>query len=132
MRFRVQNISRGYCEIWVNERDGKRYRKLAVVRRDRDGSWHWAVRGGTAAPFEDWAAYSDAIRTYALRTRRECILDCERCALMRLVDHAIERQPKESPHWHSPRRDAMADIRRSRLFTKEEKEEIKSRLETFE
>lgn len=31
MRFRVQNIRNGYCEIWANERDGQRYQKRLMT-----------------------------------------------------------------------------------------------------
>lgn len=40
MRFRVQNIKKGYCEVWANERPGQRYECIAKVRRLENG-WHW-------------------------------------------------------------------------------------------
>lgn len=122
MRFRVQNIKPGYCEIWANERDGQRYERMACVTR-LDNGWHWLATDYHILPEDNHVAQS---------TRRGCIVNCKRTALMRLVEHAIERQPKETSHWHSPRRDAMADVRRSHLFTREEMEEMRRRLETFE
>ena len=126
MRFRVQNIRKGYCEVWANERDGQRYQKLATVMRDDDGSWRWSARHDKPPFFMPWY-------TYEFKSRRECINDCMKTALKSLVRHAIERQPKESQHWHSPRRDAWCDVERYMyLFDMAgEIEAIKRRLETF-
>lgn len=127
MRFRVKNIRKGYCEVWANERDGGRYQKLATVMRDDDGSWRWSARHDKPPFFIPWYAYE-------FKSRHECVNDCMKTALKMLVRHAIERQPKESKHWHSPRRDAWHDIKRHRhLFVMHgEIEAIKERLETFE
>ena len=130
MRFRVQNVRKGYCEVWANEHDGRRYQRLAVVMRENlpdDRCWHWSAK-------ENKPPFHMPHITTAFPTRTMCIEDCERWALKRLVDRAIERQPKESQHWHSPRRDAWSDVERHRhLFTMHgEIEAIKERLETFE
>ena len=124
MRFRVQNIRKGYCEVWANERDGQRYERIAKVKRLDNGGWHWLATDYYILPEENYVAQS---------TSRECINDCMRTALKMLVRHAIERQPKESQHWHSPRRDAWSDVERHRhLFAMHgEIEAIKKRLETF-
>lgn len=125
MRFRVQNIRKGYCEVWANEHDGERYQQLAVVMRDDDGSWRWSARHDKPPFFMPWY-------TYEFESRHECINDCKRTALKRLVERAMERQPKESQHWHSPRRDAWCDVRRhDYLFTHVELEEIDKKLKAF-
>lgn len=129
MRFRVQNIRPGYCEIWANKYDGQRYQKLAVVIHENlpdDKSWHWSAK-------ENEPPFYMPHSTTAFPTRTVCIEDCEKWALKRLVKRAIERQPKESQHWHSPRRDAWSDVERHRhLFAMHgEIEAIKERLETF-
>ena len=123
MRFRVQNIRPGYCEIWANERTGQRYRKIAIVKQLDNKGWHWLATDYYILPEENYVAQS---------TRRHCIKDCKRTALMRLAEHAIDRQPKESPHWHSPRRDAWGTVTASHLFTQVELGAIKERLESFE
>jgi len=131
MRFRVQNIRKGYCEVWANERDGQRYQRLACVMRDKNTGgagyvWVWSAKHNEP-PF-----YMPFF-THEFDTRHEAVLDCEKWALKRLVERAIERQPKESPHWHSPRRDAWCDVRRhDYLFTHDELEEIDKKLKTFE
>lgn len=123
MRFRVRNVRYGYCEVWANERDGQRYGRMAAIYRNKDG-WHWLATDCYALPEKNYVAQS---------TRRECINDCMRTALKRLVEHAIERQPKESPHWHSPRRDAWCDVMRyDDLFSRVELEEMDKMLKTFE
>lgn len=122
MRFRVQNIRPGYCEVWENERDGQRYKCIATVKR-LDNGWHWLAVDHHILPERNYVAQG---------TRRDCINDCKRTALSRLVAHAIEQQPNESPHWHSPRRDAWCTVTASRLFTQDELKEIKKRLTTFE
>jgi hypothetical protein len=122
MRFRVKNIRKGYCEVWANERDGQRYGRMAVIHRHK-GGWYWNSTDYHVLPPSTKEPHG---------TRRECINDCMRTALKRLVEHAIERQPKESPHWHSPRRDAWCDVMRSYLFTDEEMEEMAKMLMTFE
>ena len=124
MRFRVKNIRKGYCEVWANERDGQRYERIAEIRR-LDNGWHWLATDYHILPEENYVAQS---------TRRECVNDCMKTALKMLVRHAIERQPKESQHWHSPRRDAWSDVERQRhLFTMHgEIEAIRERLTTFE
>lgn len=129
MRFRVQSIKPGYCEIWANEHTGQRYQKLAVVMRDESSngkgeSWHWSAK-------HDEPPFHMPFRTSEFRTRRECINDCKRWALKKMVERAIEKQTEESPHWHSPRRDAWNKVISSGLFTHEEVEEIKRRLEAF-
>jgi hypothetical protein len=125
MRFRVQNIRKGYCEVWANERDGQRYKRMAEVRRLDNGGWHWLATDYYILPEENYVAQG---------TRHDCICDCKKTALKRLVRHAIERQPRESQHWHSPRRDAWHDVKsHSYLFAMHgELEEIKKRLTTFE
>ena len=125
MRFRVKNIRKGYCEVWVNERDGQRYERISEVRRLDNGGWHWLATDYYILPEENYVAQG---------TRRECVGDCMKTALKMLVRHAIEKQPKESKHWHSPRRDAWHDVWRYRyLFAMHgEIEAIKKRLETFE
>ena len=125
MRFRVKNIRKGYCEVWANERDGQRYERIAEVRRLDNGGWHWLATNYHILPEENYVAQS---------TRRECVDDCMKTALKMLVRHAIERQPRESQHWHSPRRDAWSDVERHRhLFAMHgEIEAVKKRLETFE
>ena len=128
MRFRVQNIRKGYCEVWANKRDGQRYRWIAYVKRLNDG-WQWQRTG--RCTYRDGLLPDENHTTQP--TRRECVIDCMRTALKRLVERAIERQPKESPHWHSPRRDAWCDVRRhDYLFAHDELEEIDKRLKTFE
>lgn len=122
MRFRVQNIRPGYCEIWANERTGQRYSRIAFVKR-LDNGWHWLADDYYILPEENYVAQS---------TRRDCINDCKRTALLRLVEHAIERQPNESKHWHSPRRDTWCTVTASHLFTQNELGAIKTRLTTFE
>ena len=124
MRFRVQNIRKGYCEVWANKYDGQRYERIATVKRlDNDG-WHWLATDHYTLPEENYVAQG---------TRHDCICDCMRAALKRLVERAIEEQPKESPHWHSPRRDAWCDVRRhDYLFAHDELEEIDKKLKTFE
>ena len=131
MRFRVKNIRKGYCEVWANERDGERYKHLAVVLRDesssgRGKSWHWSAK-------PDEPPFHMPYRTNEFGTRRECVNHCMKTALKMLVRHAIERQPEESQHWHSPRRDAWSDVERHRhLFAMHgEIEAIEERLETF-
>jgi hypothetical protein len=130
MRFRVKNIHKGYCEVWANESDGQMYQRLACVMRDKSTGgagyvWVWSAKHNEP-PF-----YMPFF-THEFGTRREAVIDCERWALKRLVELAIERQPKESWHWHSPRRDAFFDVERSYLFTDEEMEEIAKMLMTFE
>ena len=122
MRFRVKNIRKGYCEVWANEHDGGRYERIAEVKRLDNGGWHWLATDYYILPEDNYVAQI---------TQRKCVNDCMRTALMRLVERAIERQPKESQHWHSPRRDALSDVERSYLFNYGEMEEIKRRLETF-
>lgn len=122
MRFRVRSIRKGYCEVWANECDGQRYGRIATVKR-LDNGWHWLATDYHILPEDNYVAQS---------TRRDCINDCMRTALNRLVMRAIEQQPKESQHWHSPRRDAFFDVKRSCLFTGEELEEIAKTLMTFE
>jgi len=124
MRFRVRSIRKGYCEVWANECDGQRYKCIATVKR-LDNGWHWLAVDHHILPEHNYVAQG---------TRRECICDCKKTALKRLVRHAIERQPMESQHWHSPRRDAWHDVKRhSYLFAMHgELEEIKKRLTTFE
>lgn len=124
MRFRVQNIRKGYCEVWANEHDGQRYERIATVKR-LDNGWHWLATDHHILPEENYVAQG---------TRHDCICDCKKTALKRLVRHAIERQPRESQHWHSPRRDAWHDVKRhSYLFAMHgELEEIEKRLTTFE
>lgn len=130
MRFRVQNICKGYCEVWANEHDGQRYQRLACVMRDKSTGgagyvWVWSAK-------HDEPPFYMPFFTYEFKTRHEAVLDCERWALKRLVEHAIEQQPKESPHWHSPRRDAWCDVsRHDYLFAHDELEEIDKRLKTF-
>jgi hypothetical protein len=127
MRFRAQRIQPGYCEIGANERDGQRYELLALVTYDdMDKSWHWSAARHGKPPF-----YMPQY-TRAFRLRRDCISDCKRVALLLLVGRAIAEQTKESPHWHSPRRDAWCTVSASHLFTQEELHEIKIRLMTFE
>jgi len=122
MRFRVKNIKKGHCEVWANERDGQRYERIAFVKR-LDKGWHWSATDYLVLPEDNYVAQG---------TRRECIADCKRTALKRLVEHAIEQQPHESPHWHSPRRDALCAVEDSHVFTWEEREEIKGRLLAFD
>ena len=122
MRFRVQNIRPGYCEIWANERTGQRYWRIASVKQ-LDNGWHWLATDYYILPEDNYVAQ---------RTRRQCINDCKRTALMRLVEHAIDRQSMESSHWHSPRRDAWCTVTASNLFTQDELGAIKERLEAFE
>lgn len=122
MRFRVTNIKPGYCEIWANERDGQRYERIATVKR-LDNGWHWLATDYHILSEDNYVAQG---------TRRECIVDCMRTALSRLVTHAIEQQPKESRHWHSPRWDAWCTVTASHLFTQDELKEIEKRLTTFE
>ena len=124
MRFRVKNIRNGYCEVWANKHDGQRYERIAEVKRlDNDG-WHWLATDYYILPEENYVAQG---------TRHDCICDCMRAALKRLVERAIEEQPKESQHWHSPRRDAWCDVsRHDYLFAHDELEEIDKRLKTFE
>lgn len=124
MRFRVKSVRKGYCEVWANEHDGGRYQKLAVIVRD-EGMWSWHAK-------EHEPPFDMPFYTYEFETRRECIVNCMRTALKRLVEHAIEQQPHESPHWHSPRMDALCEVCRSRLFTLKEEGEIEKRLVTFE
>ena len=124
MRFRVQNIKPGYCEIWANEYPGQRYLRLALVMYDDEAkTWHWSAK---SKPPLFMPHYS-----YEFRTRREAIVNCKRTALKMLVECAIAQQTEESPHWHSPRRDAWCDVMESNLFTWEEEDEIKKRLMTF-
>ena len=130
MRFRVQNIRPGYCEVWANEFDGQRYQLLAVVMRDKNTGgagyvWGWSAKHNEPPFFMPFF-------TYEFGTRREAVIDCKKWALKRLVERAIERQTEESPHWHSPRRDALCEVRRSGLFTLDEQDEIEKRLTTFE
>lgn len=123
MRFRVQNVRKGYCEVWANEHDGQRYERVAVIHRHK-GGWHWNSTDYHVLPPSTKEPHG---------TRRECVNDCMRTALKRLVEHAVERQPKESPHWHSPRRNAWCDVMRyDDLFSHVELEEIDKRLKTFE
>ncbi len=122
MRFCVKKVRKGYCEVWANERDGQRYKLMAVIHRSKDG-WRWNSVDYHVLPPSAKEPFG---------TRRECVNDCMRTALKWLVEHAIERQPRESPHWHSPRRDAFFDVKRSYLFTGEEIEEIAKTLMTFE
>ena len=128
MRFRVTNIKPGYCEIWANERDGYRYKKLAVVKFDEsrdDRRWHWSAKENEP-PF-----YMPSL-THAFLLRRDCIADCIRTALIRQMERAIEQQPKESEFWNSPRRDALSDIWHSGYFSWDEKEEWQEKSMTFE
>jgi hypothetical protein len=70
--------------------------------------------------------------THEFGTRREAIIDCEKWALKMLVERAINQQPKESRHWHSPRRDALCAVTKSHLFTQEELDAIEKKLVTFQ
>lgn len=126
MRFHVKNIRSGYCEIWANERDGGRYGKVATVNHYGIDGWKWTTIGCESFLFDK------PLLSKPHKTRRECILEFKKKALMRLVEHAIETQREESPHWHSPRRDALCEVNRSHLFTLDEREEIEKRLVTFE
>ena len=123
MRFRVQNIRPGYCEVWANKYIGQRYWRIATVTRLDNNGWRWLAEDYYILPEDNYVAQG---------TRRDCINDCKRTALLRLVEHAIEGQPKESKHWHSPRRDAWCTVKASHLFTQDELGEIKTRLTTFE
>ena len=121
MRFRVQNIRPVYCEVWANEHDGQRYERIAVVTR-LDNGWHWLATNYYILPEDNYVAQS---------TRRGRVNECKRTALKRLVEHAINQQPKESQHWHSPRNDAWCMVTASHLFTQEELRVIKKELITF-
>ena len=123
MRFRVTSIRPGHCEVWANERDGERYGRIAIIKRLGDIGWRWSATDYFILPEDNFVVQS---------TRRDCIVDCERTALIRQMEQAIERQPKESEHWHSPRRDALADMQRSHLLTSNELEQWERKSRTFE
>jgi len=123
VRFRVTNIRPGYCEVWANERDGERYARIAIVKRLGDLGWRWKATDYFILPEENFLVQS---------TRRKCIINCKKTALIRQMEHAIARQPKESEHWHSPRRDALADMQRSHLLTSNELEQWERKSRTFE
>jgi hypothetical protein len=130
MRFRVKNIHKGYCEVWANESDGQMYQRLACVMRDKNTGgagyvWVWSAKHNEP-PF-----YMPFF-THEFGTRREAIIDCEKWALKMLVERAINQQPKESRHWHSPRRDALCAVTKSHLFTRDELDAIEKKLVTFQ
>lgn len=122
MRFRVTSIRPGYCEVFANRYDGGRYERIAYVKR-LDNCWHWVAVDYFILPEENFLVQS---------TRRKCIINCKKTALIRQMEHAIARQPKESEHWHSPRRDALADMQRSHLLTSNELEQWERKSRTFE
>lgn len=121
MRFRVTNIRLGYCEVWANTHDGGRYEQIASVKRlDNDG-WHWAAKDYYILPEDNFVAQS---------TRRECIIDCKRTALLRQAQRAIDGGKGLSrEHWHCPCRAALHDMQRSRLFSIVEMHEMRERME---
>lgn len=123
MRFRVRNVRKGYCEVWANERSGERYSQIATVRCVSNGSWLWQATDYYLLPERNSVTQT---------TKRECIRDCERTALLRLVALAIKSQRRESVHFHSRRRDAGIAVDGSRLFTMGERVEIWKRLESFD
>lgn len=122
MRFRVTNISKGYCEVFANRYDGGRYERIAYVTR-LDNGWLWTALDYLILPEENFVAQS---------TRKDCIVDCERTALVRQMERAIEMQPKRSDDWHSPRRTAFRDMDASNLFTLEEMDYWALKSRTFE
>ena len=119
----MTNIKPGYCEIWANEYDGGRYHVIANIKRLDNDSWHWVATDYFILPEDNFVSQS---------TRRDCIIDCKRTALIRQMEHAITKQPKESRFWNSPRRLALCDMNHSHLFTWEEMEQWERKSRTFE
>ena len=87
MMFRVQNIRKGYCEVWVNTYDGGRYHLLANVKKGCGKDWCWS-------PSE-----TPQVLIGPFTTRATCVKDCKRTMLALQMEHAIELRPKESEHW---------------------------------
>lgn len=121
MRFRVQNISKGYCEVWCNRHDGSRYERMATIRRLDNGGWHWWSTDYYNLPEANYVSQ---------RTRRDCIVDCERTALLKQAQRAIDGGKGLSrQHWHCPCRGALHDMQRSHLFTSMEMREMREKME---
>ena len=121
MKFRVQNISKGYCEVWGNEHDGGRYGLVATVKRLSNAGWHWSATDYYVLPEDNFVAQS---------TRRECINNCIRTALLRQAQRAIDGGNGLSREfWHCPCRGALHDMQRSHLFTFAEMREMREMME---
>ena len=112
MRFRVKNISKGYCEVWGNEQ------RMACVMYD-EGMWHWSAKHNEPPFFMPFY-------TYEFKTRRECVNHCIRTALLRQAKRAIEGGKGLS---HCPCRSALHDMQRSHLFSSVEMHEMRERME---
>ena len=122
MRFRVTNIRPGYCEVWANERDGGRYQQLALVVRD-EGMWSWHAK-------EHEPPFDMPFYTREFKHRLACIIGCERTALLRQAQRAIDEGKGFSGiHWHCPCRMALHDMQRSGLFSIVEMHEMRERME---
>ena len=125
MNLNLCNISRGYAEVWMNGRPGERYRHIgSIVRDSADGRWAYCVHRGyeTVLPFCRPSGYG---------TRRECWRELRRAAYTRQAERAIAEQTEESPHWHSPRRDAYNDMFESGVFSVSELRGMRRRIKQF-
>lgn len=112
-----------YYTIWANDHDGGEYHAIAHVKQISDGKWRWEATDYQVLPKNNPTVQS---------TKSECIADCEKTALMRQMERAIEAQPKRSDDWHSPRREALKDMDRSPLFTLDEIDDWKFKAFTYE
>ena len=129
MRFRVTNIRPGYCEVWANTFDGGRYDKLAEVKQKGVDGWCWDNydwQPGIGG-FMGWGGKQ---LSKGFKTRRECIIDCKRTALLRQAQRAIDGGKGLSrEYWHCPCRNALWDMQRSHLFSIVEMHEMRERME---
>jgi len=125
VRFRVQNISKGQCEVWGNEYDGGRYQRVAFVLYD-EGMWHWSAKHNEPPFFMPFY-------TREFKIRRECINDCIRTALLRQAQRAIDGgKGLRRDMWHCPCRTALHDMQRSHLFSIKEMHDMRERMERSE
>lgn len=121
MNLKVRNIKPSYCELWANEHRGSRYEEVARIRRMPD-VWRWIATSVSVLP---------QVLRPPHQTRRECVEECKRTALLYLAEQAIEReQERPSLRWHKrrPTRDALHSMRESGCFSIAELEEMAKRM----
>lgn len=126
MRFRVRRRGPGSYELQANLHPGGRYQLLATAyRHPISPNWCWDAPKYGEPPF--YLPFDP--RTHA--THRDTIRHVKRLALRAQAERAIEAQTEPSPHWHSPRRDALADMTDSGVFTIDELDKMEERMEIY-